>query len=86
MEKNICLNRKDSYFFFLFLFIAAQHMEVPRLGVRSELQLLAYTTAQGNSGSLTHSVRPGIKPVSSWILVVFVNTEPQWELLVFVLI
>ena len=44
-----------------------QYMEVPRLGVKSELQLLAYatatampvasvthTTAQGNAGSLTH--------------------------------
>ena len=38
------------------------HMEVPRLGVESELQLPAYTTAtsatyttaHGNTGSLTH--------------------------------
>ena len=41
------------------------HMEVPRLGVKSELQLLAYTTTIGamsatyttahcNAGSLTH--------------------------------
>ena len=35
------------FFFFFLLFRAAlkQHMEVPRLGVESELQLLAYTTA-----------------------------------------
>ena len=32
-------------------------------------------------GSLTHWARPGIEPVSSWILVGFVATEPQWELL-----
>ena len=25
-------------------------------------------------------LNPGIKPVSSWILVEFVTTEPQWEL------
>ena len=46
-----------------------QHMEVPKLGVKSELQLPAYTTvtatldpsricdlhhSQGNTGSLTH--------------------------------
>ena len=31
--------------------------------------------------SLTHRVRPGIKPLSSWILVGFVTPEPQWELL-----
>ena len=30
------------------------HMEVPRLGVKLELQLLAYTIAHGNAGSLTH--------------------------------
>ena len=29
-------------------------MEVPRLGVKLELQLPAYTTAHGNAGSLTH--------------------------------
>ena len=28
-------------------------MEIPRLGIQSELQLLAYTTACGNTGSLT---------------------------------
>ena len=63
-------------------------MEVPRLGVKSKLQLLAYTTATAmpdraasanytttysNAGSLTHGVRPGIEPVSSWILVTFVT-------------
>ena len=30
-----------------------------------------YATAQGNAGSLTHWARPGIKPMSSWILVGF---------------
>ena len=32
-------------FFFAILRLHSQHMEVPRLGVKSELQLLAYTTA-----------------------------------------
>ena len=32
-------------FFFFFLGPHLQHMEVPRLGVKSEIQLLAYTTA-----------------------------------------
>ena len=31
-------------FFFLFFFVLG-HMEVPRLGVESELEMLAYTTA-----------------------------------------
>ena len=32
-----------------------------------------YTTAHGNTRSLTHWVRPGIEPVSSRILVRFIN-------------
>ena len=70
-------------------------MEVPRLGVKSELQLPTYTTVQaasatygtayGNARSLTHCARPGIEPTSSWILVGFVTTETQWELLVLLL-
>lgn len=39
-----CHNR---FFFFVFLGLYSRHMEVPRLGVESELQLLAYTTAIG---------------------------------------
>ena len=81
---------------FLFFFtMHLQHMGVLRLGVKSELELLAYTTATAtqdpshicglhNSSwqhwSLTHWVRPGIEPTSSWILVRFIIVEPQWEL------
>ena len=36
-----------------------------------------YTTVHGNARSLTHGVRPGVEPASSWTLV-----EPQRELLV----
>jgi len=39
-----------------------------------------YTTAHGNAQSLTHLVRPGIEPVTSWILAIFISTEPRWEL------
>ena len=39
-----------------------------------------YTATHGNTVSLTHWSRPGIEPTSSWILVGFVTTEPQWEL------
>ena len=68
-------------------------MEVPRLGVKSELQLPAYTTApempdpshicdlhhssRQHTGSLTHWLRPGIKPATSWFLVGFVSAAPQ---------
>ena len=72
-----------SFFFFFFTFFLGlhlQHMKVPRLGVKLELQVLAYTTATatpvqaasatyaaacGNTRSLTHLVRPGIEPTSS---------------------
>ena len=39
-----------------------------------------YTTAHSNTRSLTHWARPETEPVSSWILVRFVSTAPQWEL------
>ena len=81
-------------FFFFNLFTP---MEVPRLGVESELQLLAkshshskakteqsllpHTAVHSNAGSLTHWVGSGIELVSSRILVGFVTAEPQQELL-----
>ena len=40
--------------FLSFLGLHERHMEVPRLGVESELQLLAFATAHGNPGSLTY--------------------------------
>ena len=43
-----------------------------------------YTTAHGNAESLTNWTRPGIKPASSWILVGFLTTEPQQELLIWI--
>ena len=69
------------------------HMEVPRLGVTWELQLLVYTTAtatgiwtvsvtyttaQSSTGFITHWTGPGIESASSWILVGFITTEP-WQ-------
>ena len=71
-------------------------MEIPRLGVQSELQLPAYTTATAAHNpsrgcDLQHSswqrqiLNPvskarGREPVSSWILVGFISAEPRWEL------
>ena len=61
-------------FFLCFLGLHLWHREVPSVGVESELQLpvyatatsmpdssQVYTTARGNSRSLTHWERPGIK-------------------------
>ena len=64
-------------FFFLFLSFVflephLRHIEVPRLG--------AYATAHLNDGSLTCWVRPGMEPVSSWMLVRFISAGPQQEL------
>ena len=88
--------RKKIFVVVVVLGLYPWHMEVPRLGVQLELELLAYTTAtttpdpshvfdlhytHGNAGSLTHWARPGIKPMSWWILVGFVTTEPPQELL-----
>ena len=50
---------------------------------RSKL-LLVYTTAYGNARLLTHWARPGIEPVSSWILVgcitCLATMGPPWNL------
>ena len=40
--------------FFFFLELQVRHMEVPRLGAVSDLQLLDYTTAYSNTRSLTY--------------------------------
>ena len=36
---------RSFFFFFFFLWLNLKHMEVPRLGIKSELQLPVYTTA-----------------------------------------
>ena len=92
--KVIC-NQFFFLFFFCFVGLHLQHMEVPRLGVKSYLQLLAYCTAPAmpdpshvcdlHHSSLQHWIlnplrRPRIEPASLWILVGVVMTEPQWEL------
>ena len=41
---------------------------------------VTYTTAHGNARSITHRERPGIEPATSWFLVRFVSSVPQWQL------
>ena len=83
-----CLNCFFFFFFFFFFFwflgLLPQLMEVPRLGVKLELQPSAHTTTHGNTRSLIHWTRSGIETATSWLLVGFVSTAPQWELLCFV--
>ena len=88
--QNTCRVGQDFYFIFLFfyfsifflLWLHLQHVEVPRLGVKSELQLPAYTTVMAvgnpNHSSWQHWIlnplaRPGIEPASTWILGRFIN-------------
>ena len=44
-EPEYCIDFFLSFFFPWFLGLHLQHVEAPRLGVQSELQLPAYTTA-----------------------------------------
>ena len=63
------------FFFFSFVWPHLRHMEVPGLGVESELQIRPpmpqpqqcqiYAAACGNAKSSTHRARPGIEPASS---------------------
>ena len=86
--KNRCIEA-FSFFFFFFFFLGhhPQHMEVPRLGVQSELQQheiwtvsATYTTAHCNARSSTHWARPGIELATSWFLVGSISAAPQQEL------
>ena len=43
-----------SFLLFFFFSLRLQHMEVPRLGVKVELQIPAYTTAHSNARSEPH--------------------------------
>ena len=81
--------------FLVFLGLHPWHMEVPRLGSNQscscgptpqlqQCQIWAssatYTTAHDNAWSLTHWARPGIEPMSLWMLVRFISAEPWQEL------
>ena len=47
---------------------------------RIQATSVTYTTAHGNTGSLTHRARPEIEPATSWFLVGFASTVPRREL------
>ena len=78
-------------FYFAFLGPHPQHMEVPWLGVKLELQLLAYSTATAMQDpshiyNLHHSsgqwwISNPLSKARDWAcILVDVTTEPQWEL------
>ena len=87
-----------SFYCFLLLGPHLLPMEVPRLGVTSDLQLQAYARARAmwdpsRVWDLQRSSRQprilillkeaGIEHASSWILGGLMSAEPQWELLAF---
>ena len=57
--------------------------QLPICPSQSSLQpsIFLWHTPQFTAMPLTHWVRPGIEPTSSWILVGFISDEPQQELL-----
>ena len=80
--------------FFFFLGLHPRHMEVPRLGsnqscscrptpqpqpCRIRASSATHTTVHSNTGSLSHGVRPGLEPTSSWILATFAAAAPLRE-------
>ena len=79
-----------SFFFFFFSFFWATPIARGNsrakgwIGAPQPCQIWAasvtHTTAYSHARSLTHWVRPGIKHASTWILVRFFSTEPQWDL------
>ena len=86
----------QSSFFFPSFGLYLRYMQVPGLGVKQELQLLAYTTATAmwdpscvcslHHSSQQHQIpnsvsEARIKPASSSILVRFISAAPQRELL-----
>ena len=88
--KRYCMLCK--FFFSFFLGPHLQHMEVPRLGVESELVAAGRHHSHSNARSephlqptpqltATHWARPGIKPATSWFLVGCGSAAPWQELL-----
>ena len=87
------------FFFFVFLGLHLLHMEVPSWGSNQSCSFwpqpqpqhrqiqaasVTYTTAHGNTVSLTHWGTPGIEPTSSGIRVRFVIPEQQRDLLILI--
>ena len=89
------VEKAETFFFLVFLGLHPRHMEVPRLGVKSELQLPAYNTATATPDptrvcNLHHSSRQRrvLKPLSKDRNLTCVRmdasqicyAEPRWEL------
>ena len=80
MALFIELGQNNFFCLFFFLGLYPCHMEVPRLGGLIGAVATSLQHSHSNARSLSHWVRPGIEPTTSWFLVRFVSTAPQWEL------
>ena len=95
LDRNNCIYLFIYLFIYCLLGPHLWNVEVPSLGAHlsyshwstpqpQECQIRAtsvtYTTAHGNTRSLTHWARPGIEFESSCILVRFLLAETWWEL------
>ena len=71
---------------FCFVFVCCLFRAAPSAygGSQARSQIGAIATglchSHSNAGSSTYQARQGIKPKTSWFLVRFVSTVPQWEL------
>ena len=72
-----------SFYFFIFLLFFFFRAPPEAYGGSQPRSLIGATAAglhhsHSNNGSLTHGVRPGIEPATSWFLDRFVSTAP-WK-------
>ena len=67
-------------FFFFFFFWLPSGTWVSGPGNQIQAAVATYAAAVGNTGSLTHCARLGIKPASQWFRDTADPAAPQWEL------
>ena len=78
-DENSGLGSRSLLCFFFRAAPAAYGSSKARVQIRTTSSTC--TTVHGNAGSLTHWVRPGIKPATSWLPFRFISTVPRWEFL-----
>ena len=71
----------ETFFFLVFLGSHMWHMEVPRVGVQSELQLPAYTIGTAMPDPQSTEQGQGSNPHPHGCQLGSLTAEPQWELL-----
>ena len=78
-HKHLPMSIQNYDFFF---FLRAAPVAYGSSQARGQIGATAASICHSRSyaGSLTHSLRPGINPASSWILIRFVSAVPQQEL------